>query len=169
MARPRPMEGVTEYVERIVSYVRDQLQYEPGVTDVFSSADDMLKAGAGVCQDFSHLTIGVLRLAGVPARYVSGYLLPDTSSNGTGSRQQASHAWLEAKLPNTGWTGFDPTHGCRADSRHIRVAIGRDYDDATPIRGVFRSRGHSQQMTVELSVLPGQSQSQSQGSQSQQQ
>lgn len=150
-ARPAPTETVLEYAMRIVRYVRDQFEYEKDKTHVYSSVDDILAAGGGVCQDFAHLTIGLLRLAGVPARYVSGYLAPraDVPVN---YAEQASHAWIEVLLPGTGWTGFDPTLRSRTTDHHIRVAIGRDYADVPPLRGVYRSGGSSGEMRVELSI-----------------
>jgi len=155
MARPADNEDVTIYVERIVAWVRDQFDYEKARTHVHSSLDDILKAGSGVCQDFAHLTIGLLRLAGVPARYVSGYLAPAISPTGnTSLGEQASHAWLEAWLPQAGWTGFDPTNRYRTDERHIRVAMGRDYADVPPLMGTYRSTATNQIMTVDLNIEP---------------
>jgi transglutaminase-like putative cysteine protease len=153
MARPRDTEDVATYVERIVAWVRDQFDYQKARTHVHSSLDDILKSGSGVCQDFAHLTIGLLRLAGVPARYVSGYLAPAISPTGNGPPgEQASHAWLEAWLPHAGWTGFDPTHRYRTDERHVRVAVGRDYADVPPLKGMYRSNAINQVMTVDLNV-----------------
>jgi transglutaminase-like putative cysteine protease len=155
IARPRADEDVADYVQHVVAFVRDQFDYRPGVTNAYSLVDEILTTGAGVCQDFAHLTIAVLRLAGVPARYVSGYLAPPRySSDDAPAGSQASHAWLEAHLPCQGWVGFDPTHGCRADLRHIRVAVGRDYSDVTPLRGVYRSFGRKQTMSVDLTLEP---------------
>lgn len=153
MARPAETEDVAGYVTRIVAWVRDQFDYQKARTNVHSSLDDILKSGSGVCQDFAHLTIGLLRLAGVPARYVSGYLAPDISRGANAPLgEQASHAWLEAWLPHAGWTGFDPTHRYRTDERHIRVAVGRDYADVPPLKGMYRSNATSQVMTVDLNV-----------------
>jgi transglutaminase-like putative cysteine protease len=150
-ARPGRTDEVGAYVQQIVAFVRDQFSYEPGVTQAHSTVDEILTIGAGVCQDFAHLTIAILRLAGVPARYVSGYLAPPASSSQqVPLESQASHAWIEAQVPGEGWAGFDPTHGCRTDTRHIKVAIGRDYSDVTPLRGVYRSFGKKQTMTVDL-------------------
>jgi transglutaminase-like putative cysteine protease len=154
LARPDPGEDVIAYANRVVAYVRDQFVYEPGMTRVHSTADEILTVGGGVCQDFAHLTIGVMRLAGVPARYVSGYLAPAAKASVESVGAQASHAWLEAQLPGLGWTGFDPTNGCMVDERHIRVAVGRDYSDVPPLRGVYRSQGGKQVMSVELQIEP---------------
>jgi transglutaminase-like putative cysteine protease len=151
LVRPHADEDVAGYVQRVVAFVRDQFYYRPGVTSVSSTVDEILTNRAGVCQDFAHLTIAVLRLAGVPARYISGYLAPPAySADEAPAGPQASHAWLEAQLPDEGWIGFDPTHGCRADGRHIRVAVGRDYSDVAPLRGVYRSSGRLQTMSVDL-------------------
>ena len=151
--RPDQREDVAQFVRRTVGYIRDQFHYEKGVTGVHSNLDDILKTGCGVCQDFAHLTIGVLRLAGVPARYVSGYLAPEpVQSRKEPVNEMASHAWIEAALPNAGWVGFDPTHRGRVTERHLRVAIGRDYSDVPPLRGVYRSAGKRQSMSVELHI-----------------
>jgi transglutaminase-like putative cysteine protease len=155
MAHPSPGNDVAGYVARIVNWVRDQFEYETTRTHVHSNLDDILKSGGGVCQDFAHLTIGVLRLAGVPARYVSGYLAPAPVADGAAALgEQASHAWLEAWLPGAGWVGFDPTHSSRAGPYHLRVAVGRDYADVPPLRGMYRSQGTRQVMKVELNVEP---------------
>jgi transglutaminase-like putative cysteine protease len=153
MVHPVNDEDVAAYVHRAVAFIRDQFDYEPGVTLVHSTADEILKVGGGVCQDFAHLTIGVLRLAGVPARYVSGYLTAKPGQSPSGVvRERASHAWIEAKLPGLGWTGFDPTHGCRVDHRHIKLSVGRDYSDVPPMKGVYRSAGGKQALRVHLDI-----------------
>jgi transglutaminase-like putative cysteine protease len=154
LAKPDPTEDVAVYANRVVAFIRDQFVYEPGMTKVQSTADEILSVGGGVCQDFAHLTIGVLRLAGIPARYVSGYLAPAAKAGMETVGAQASHAWLEAQLPGQGWMGFDPTNGCMVDERHIRVAVGRDYSDVPPMRGVYRSQGGKQVMSVELQIEP---------------
>src|SRR5215471_13817966 len=121
-AKPDQREEVAGYVRRTVGYIRDQFHYEKGATSVHSNLDDILSEGCGVCQDFAHLTIGVLRLAGVPARYVSGYLAPEPVQNRKEPvSEQASHAWVEVLLPNTGWIGYDPTHRGLVTERHLRV------------------------------------------------
>jgi transglutaminase-like putative cysteine protease len=151
--RPQLTEDITGYAERTMLYLRNQFAYDGSTTHVHSTVDDILTAGGGVCQDFAHLSIGVLRLAGIPARYVSGYLAPDARADITDS-PLASHAWIEALLPGVGWTGFDPTHRTYTVLRHIAVAVGRDYDDLPPVSGVYESEGGSSRMSYELEVGP---------------
>jgi len=151
--RPQLLEDVSEYTERMILYVRSQFAYDGATTHVHSTVDDILTTGGGVCQDFAHLSIGLLRLAGVPARYVSGYLAPDAAKiSNAAPPHLASHAWIEALLPGSGWTGFDPTHRTRTMLRHIRVAVGRDYNDLPPVSGVYESKGGSRQMAYEGDV-----------------
>ena len=151
--RPELSEDVTAYTERMIHYVRNQFAYDGGTTHVHSTVDDILTLGGGVCQDFAHLSIGVLRLAGIPARYVSGYLAPAPPRHANAAPPElASHAWIEAMLPGTGWTGFDPTHRIRTIVRHIRIAVGRDYNDLPPVSGVYESMGGTRLMAYELEV-----------------
>ena len=114
--------------------------YAQSETRVDSPIDDALKARAGVCQDLAHIMIALGRRIGIPCRYVSGYLSP---GSGDRSAEGATHAWAEAYLPALGWVGFDPTNDVLAAERHIRVAIGRDYADVPPTRGVFRGEAGS--------------------------
>ncbi len=110
--------------------------YNQRSTRVDSPVDDALEARAGVCQDFAHIFIALCRGLGVPTRYVSGYLFNDGGSDR--SIDGATHAWVESLLPDVGWVGLDPTNNLLAGERHIRVAIGRDYADVPPTRGVFK-------------------------------
>jgi transglutaminase-like putative cysteine protease len=147
---PQMSEDVADYAERMIHYVHGQFAYDGSTTHVHSTVDDILTKGGGVCQDFAHLSIGLFRLAGIPARYVSGYLAPDPSL--TVAARSASHAWIEALLPGCGWTGFDPTHRTRTIIRHIRVAIGRDFNDLPMVSGVYESAGGDRRMTYDLKV-----------------
>jgi transglutaminase-like putative cysteine protease len=150
--RPEPAEDVAWYVRRVVTYVREQFGYDKSATHVHSTADDILTAGGGVCQDFAHLTIGLFRLAGIPARYVSGYLAPNRRDPKAPPPELASHAWLEVLLPGTGWSGFDPTHRSPVTTHHIRVAVGADYGDVPPVSGHYKTAGGGQKMSFELRV-----------------
>ncbi|MGO9877040.1 MAG: transglutaminase family protein [Acidimicrobiia bacterium] len=116
-------------------WTRHRLAYEPGATDVSTTSSGALDVGCGVCQDFVHVTIALLRSCGVPARYASGYLHPheDAAIGDTVTGQ--SHAWLEAWLGE--WYPVDPTSGAEVGERHVLVARGRDYGDVAPLKGVF--------------------------------
>jgi transglutaminase-like putative cysteine protease len=126
------------------------LDYEAGVTGADSPIDEALLGGRGVCQDFAHIMIAICRGWGVPARYVSGYLATNRDF-GDRSDPQATHAWVEVFLPSLRWVGFDPTNNVMAGERHIPVAIGRDYSDVPPSRGVFKGDAESQ-LSVGVSV-----------------
>ena len=123
--------------------------YDKTVTNVYSAVDDILALRAGVCQDFAHLVIAVARAMGVPARYVSGYIHSPGEKATT-----ASHAWAEAWIPGSGWTGFDATHPVRTTEHHVRLAVGRDYTDAAPTRGVYvGSAMGSMSISVKMKAL----------------
>jgi len=117
--------------------VYSRLTYSPKSTRVDSPIDEALASRKGVCQDFTHIMIALVRQLGIPCRYVSGYLYQQGEQN-LRSVQGATHAWLEAWLPELQWVGFDPTNDLVTDHRHIRVAVGRDYADVPPTRGVFK-------------------------------
>jgi transglutaminase-like putative cysteine protease len=114
-----------------------RFEYSPQATRVDSRIDEALQARRGVCQDFSHIFIALARHLGIPTRYVSGYLFRDEESADRSS-DGATHAWAEALMPGLGWVGFDPTNNVVAGERHIRVAIGRDYADVPPTRGIYK-------------------------------
>ncbi len=127
------------------------IEYAPEITNVDSPIDDALTVRRGVCQDFAHIMITLVRTLGIPCRYVSGYLFQH-SGHRNRSSESATHAWVEALLPGLGWVGFDPTNDTLAGERHIRVAIGRDYADVPPTRGVFRGNAESDlAVTVKVS------------------
>ena len=125
-------------------------EYVPGSTSAVSPIEHILESRQGVCQDYVHVMIAIARSWNVPARYVSGYLYTD-SRDGDGPPQTASHAWVECRLPELGWIGIDPTNNCLAAERHVRVAVGRDYHDVAPTRGVFVGDGESR-LDVEVQI-----------------
>lgn len=129
----------------LTAAIHDSFTYEAGSTSVGSPIDQMLATGKGVCQDYAHVMLAVTRLWGVPSRYVSGYV--DIGE----TRSGATHAWVEGRLPGLGWVGFDPTNGCLADHRHIRIGAGRDYRDVAPTRGVLQGAGATE-LAVEVRV-----------------
>ena len=130
--------------------IYDSFGYEAGVTRADSPIDDVLKARKGVCQDFAHVMIAICRSWGIPARYVSGYLFTDRK-HGDRSDPDATHAWVEAFLPSVRWIGFDPTNNTPVTERHVACAIGRDYSDVPPSRGVYKGEAESQ-LAVGVSV-----------------
>jgi transglutaminase-like putative cysteine protease len=142
-----PLTAARELSQRIY----DALDYEPGVTEADSPIDHALEEGRGVCQDFAHIMIAVCRGWGLPARYVSGYLFTQRSEGHDRSDPDATHAWVEVFLPSLRWVGIDPTNNILAGERHVCVAIGRDYADVPPSRGVFKGEAESQ-LVVGVSV-----------------
>jgi transglutaminase-like putative cysteine protease len=132
--------------------IPDRFEYRRGATYVASTVTDLLAAGAGVCQDFVHLGLVLLRAHGIAARYVSGYLFAAPEGNGQDSVEVDTHAWIEALLPTDGepvWVGVDPTNRGLSGEQHVKIGHGRHYADVPPIRGVYRGHAHAE---LELSV-----------------
>lgn len=130
-------------LHEITAKLHAALQYTPRSTQVDSPIDVALHQRQGVCQDYAHIMIALVRELGIPCRYVSGYLhhrRDDTSQ----AAPDATHAWVEALLPQLGWVGFDPTNNLAVGDRHIRVAVGRDYADVPPTRGVFKGQADTE-------------------------
>lgn len=125
---------------QIMNWIHAEFRYEPGSTDVTTHLDQCFAEKHGVCQDFTHVMLGLCRSAGIPARYASGYLYNGPRDHLIGA--QASHAWAEVFLPVVGWIGFDPTNNTLADARYVKIAVGRDYEDVAPIRGTYRGSAH---------------------------
>jgi transglutaminase-like putative cysteine protease len=139
-------------LRQLNSTVFSQFSYEPKTTRVDSPIDEALRARAGVCQDFSHIMIALVRGLGIPSRYVSGYIAPRESHDDRAG-DNTTHAWMEALLPDLGWVGFDPTNNTLAGERHVAVAVGRDYSDVPPTRGVFKGDAGSE-LSVAVAVTP---------------
>jgi len=135
-------------VKTLCETVYAAFEYETGITAADSPIDHALEQGRGVCQDFAHIMIAICRSWGVPARYVSGYLFTDRSEGGDRSDPDATHAWVEVYLPSLRWVGFDPTNNVTAGERHVIVAVGRDYGDVPPSRGVFKGDSESELMVA---------------------
>ncbi len=143
-----PAETVFEVIQRI----RERVRYVPGVTHVQTRARDVWESGAGVCQDMVHVAIGALRTVGIPARYVSGYLMPSSNPVPGEPRTAASHAWLQ--YWDGAWVGIDPTNDSMPGEFHVEVGIGRDYSDVPPLRGIYSGGGASEMyVEVEMTVV----------------
>ncbi|MDP8923952.1 MAG: transglutaminase family protein [Chloroflexota bacterium] len=151
--RPARPKDAFEAVRALTAFVYADFEYQKDVTSVSTTVDEVLAHRTGVCQDFAHVLLGLCRAVGIPARYVSGYIvaarLAQAQTLGTMSQSQelstgpsrgagASHAWIEAFTPSHGWRGFDPTNNLLASEQHVKMAIGRDYADVPPTRGTFR-------------------------------
>jgi transglutaminase-like putative cysteine protease len=144
-------EDVREALRRINELIAHELAYMADVTTVSTDVEEVLRLRRGVCQDFAHVFIAVTRSAGVPARYVSGYVYAGDGEPVVG----ASHAWAEAWVPGRGWAAYDPTHPGLTAEHYVRVAVGRDYRDAAPTRGVYvGSAGSAMEARVEIRPLP---------------
>jgi transglutaminase-like putative cysteine protease len=131
------------------SWLRENVEYQPGFTSVSTTAVEVLRARRGVCQDYVHLGIAVLSAAGIPARYASGYLYPDVGGEVGDTHRGDSHAWLEAWVGD--WHPVDPTSGAPVAEHHVLVARGRDYRDVAPLKGVYNG-GPSRSLEVEVDL-----------------
>jgi transglutaminase-like putative cysteine protease len=137
-------------LQRLCDLIPDRYEYRAGVTYVGSTVEEFLEAGAGVCQDYVHLGLIMLRRNGIAARYVSGYLWAAPADGGDDSVEVETHAWLEALLPSANgrgepvWVGADPTNRRLAGERHVKIGHGRHYADVPPVRGVYQGYAGSQ-------------------------
>lgn len=135
------------WLHGLMAAIRAQVPYQLGVSDATDSAEVALARGAGVCQDHTHIFLACAREAGVPARYVSGYLMLDDTT-----QQSAMHAWAEAHVQGLGWVGFDVSNGICPDDRYVRVATGVDYSDAAPVTGTRIGGGAAETLAVQIQV-----------------
>ena len=158
-----PKMGPLERLHALSRAIREAVDYRTGSSGVRSTAEDAIAAGSGVCQDHAHVFVGCARAMGVPARYVSGYLMMEGQV-----QQDASHAWCEICLDPLGWVGFDVSNGLSPDDRYVRVALGLDYADAAPVHG-HRMGSGMESMNVHLQVAQQPDQTQGQSGQAQQQ
>lgn len=142
------IDNPVQYAIDVMGYIHDRFTYDGDSTDVSTKASESFNLRKGVCQDVTHVMLGILRSKRIPARYVSGYLYVGENSALVGDA--ASHAWAEVMVPGVGWVGLDPTNNVEALESHIRVGVGRDYNDVSPVQGVYR--GGSQSLDVKVSV-----------------
>jgi transglutaminase-like putative cysteine protease len=148
-----PQKSALNTAKLFCEYVFDHFTYTKGVTTVDTTLDEIWKLRSGVCQDFAHILLAMLRLTNIPARYVSGYICP----NKNGMRGEgATHAWVEAYIPSFGWLGLDPTNNCLTNENHVRLAIGKNYYDCSPVRGTYRgTSGHTLHVGVAVGYESG--------------
>lgn len=140
--------------QSLCTFVFENFAYKKGITTVETTLDEILKIRSGVCQDFAHVLLALLRIIDIPARYVSGYICP----NKNGMRGEgATHAWVEAYIPFYGWLGLDPTNNCIANENHVRLAFGKSFSDCSPVKGTYRgTSNHTLEVSVTVSYEDGQ-------------
>ncbi|GAA0548741.1 transglutaminase family protein [Chitinophaga japonensis] len=144
----RQRDSVAAVTESCSEYIFKQFKYLKGITTVETTVDEILDHRAGVCQDFAHLMLQVLRTCDIPCRYVSGYICP----NKNGMRGEgATHAWVEAWIPGYGWAGIDPTNNVWVTNKHVKLSVGRHFRDCSPVKGTFKGPAR-QTLTVFVSV-----------------
>lgn len=140
--------SVAAVIEHFSEYIYKNFKYIKGITNIETTVDEILQHRSGVCQDFAHLMLQILRCYNIPARYVSGYICP----NKNGMRGQgATHAWVEALIPEYGWAGIDPTNNVWVTNKHVKLSVGRDFADCSPVKGTFKGPAR-QALTVTVSV-----------------
>lgn len=140
-----------QFALNLMAYVHQSIMYNTTTTQVNTKAYESWPIRAGVCQDYAHVMIGVLRSHGIPARYVSGYLYVGEDSALIGDA--ATHAWVEVMVPGIGWIGLDPTNNVEALEQHIRIGTGRDYADVSPLQGVYRGGGQNLDVKVSVTLV----------------
>jgi hypothetical protein len=139
---------ITEIAQKCSQYIYKNFTYTKGITNIETTIDEILAHKKGVCQDFAHVLLQFLRTTGIPSRYVSGYICP----NSTGFRGEgATHAWVEFYTPNQGWLGIDPTNNIWTMDNHVKLSVGRDFKECTPVKGTFK--GFAEQiLSVSVSI-----------------
>ena len=150
MIRSKDLSAVSPFkiALEFCEYIYTNFEYKPGITTVDSKLDLVWELKAGVCQDFTNILLQIMRMFGIPARYVSGYICPsDENTRGEG----ATHAWIEVYIPFYGWLGIDPTNNAIANHYHVKLAVGRDYKDCAPVKGVFKGTA-SDELYVKVKV-----------------
>ena len=136
------------FIQRCSEYIFDKFQYKKGITTIETTVDEILEHKSGVCQDFAHVLLEMLRATSIPSRYVSGYICPNNDGvRGAG----ATHAWVEVYLPSTGWVGIDPTNNTWVSDQHVVLAVGRHFNDCSPVKGTFKGPAN-QSLSVFVSV-----------------
>jgi transglutaminase-like putative cysteine protease len=146
-----PLQSAKDFCE----YIYKTFEYKKGITTVESTVDEIWKLKSGVCQDFAHILLVMLRQLNIPARYVSGYICSNKSDmRGEG----ATHAWVEAYIPFFGWLGLDPTNNCIVNESHVRLAVGKNFSDCSPVKGTYRGKSnHTLDVSVSVAYEDGQS------------
>jgi transglutaminase-like putative cysteine protease len=140
--------SIASIAQNCSEYIFKKFKYIKGITNIETTVDEIFEHRAGVCQDFAHVMLQVLRSLKIPSRYVSGYICP----NKKGVRGEgATHAWVEVYVPDYGWAGIDPTNNAWVTNNHVKLAVGRHFDDCSPVKGSFKGPAH-QKLSVYVSI-----------------
>jgi transglutaminase-like putative cysteine protease len=146
---PGTTHQLIDIIQQINEFIYKEFKYIKGITTVESTVPEILTIRSGVCQDFAHVMLDLLRLHSIPCRYVSGYICP----NKNGLRGEgATHAWVEVWVPGHGWAGIDPTNNIWVAGQHVKLAVGRNFSECTPVRGTFKGPAARQSLSVYVSV-----------------
>jgi transglutaminase-like putative cysteine protease len=144
----RKEKSIAQIIKDSSECIFGQFKYHKGITNIETTVDELLEQRAGVCQDLAHVMLELLRTIGIPCRYVSGYICP----NKNGMRGEgATHAWVEAFIPKFGWAGIDPTNNIWVTNNHVKLAVGRNFTDCSPVKGTFKGPA-KQSLSVYVSV-----------------
>ena len=140
--------SVATIIEKCGDFIFNNFKYIKGITNIETTVQEILEHRSGVCQDFAHVMLEMLRSLRIPSRYVSGYICP----NKNGMRGEgATHAWIEAWIPGNGWVGNDPTNNVWVTNHHVKLAVGRNFNDCSPIKGTFKGLAR-QSLSVYVSI-----------------
>ncbi len=147
-----PGDDLAAWLEAAGHAINTGFTYDRSATSVRTTVDESVRLRGGVCQDFAHILVALCRFHAIPARYVSGYIFSGQESAILGA--EASHAWCEAYLPPHGWVGYDPTNDKRIDDGFVKIAVGRDYRDVSPVRGVYKGSplGAGSELSVNVAM-----------------
>lgn len=132
----------------LMTYLYNTIRYDTEATNIYTTAKEAFNMKAGVCQDYSHIMLSVLRRCGIPARYISGYLYVGEDDDLIGDT--ATHAWVEIMVPGIGWIGLDPTNNVEVLENHINLSVGRDFRDVSPVEGVYQGGNHTLEVIVDV-------------------
>ena len=148
---PDPTLNPVQFALKLMRYLYNVIEYDAKATTVETTAEEAYDLKRGVCQDYTHIMLSVLRHVGIPARYISGYLYVGQGDNLIG--ETATHAWVEIMVPGVGWIGLDPTNNVEVLENHINLCVGRDFRDVSPVEGVYQGGKQTLEVTVEVKKI----------------
>ena len=148
---PDPTLNPVQFALKLMSYLYNTIEYDAKATTIKTTAEEAFDLKHGVCQDYTHIMLSVLRYVGIPARYISGYLYAGDGDLLIGDT--ATHAWVEIMVPGIGWVGLDPTNNVEVLDHHIIISVGRDYRDVSPVEGVYQGGTHTLDVIVDVQKL----------------